>query len=257
MNTIDKGKALEKAVHESCLRVFDVVGQLRQPDPALMGRLEAGKTELPARDLAGLGKRLKEGLQAARDAVRRAKGLADQEPSLREVLTDVESSLLAVEGLVLPELEGYLKGVAARRVHQREHASESPERQPGEIPLHRVGELAAYYESEPEIHIQSLYQGYRRLQWHDGIKPEWDAASGKLFYNGVLVREVSAGATNLRRILDSFQELGWPSRIDDPLPGGPNPERLKNACKKFRDGAEMLEIRPDGTGKGSLWQITN
>ena len=56
----------------------------------------------------------------------------------------------------------------------------------------------------------------------DPEKPHWDKQARELRFRGVVVRKVPkpASAKNVVRILDEFEDLGWPTRIDDPLNGG-------------------------------------
>lgn len=49
-------------------------------------------------------------------------------------------------------------------------------------------------------------------------KPSWHRALGTLRYRGEIVREVKPEATNVRRILDTFEAAGWPDEIFDPFP---------------------------------------
>jgi hypothetical protein len=46
----------------------------------------------------------------------------------------------------------------------------------------------------------------------------WDAEARKLFVNGEVAKRFKWPATNQELVLSTFQEEGWPARIDDPLP---------------------------------------
>ena len=61
-------------------------------------------------------------------------------------------------------------------------------------------------------------------------------------------------AKNVARILDAFEEEGWPDRIDDPLPGGRKPPRLRGAVATLNRGLSAIKFRADGTGEGILWE---
>src|SRR5688572_2075781 len=49
-------------------------------------------------------------------------------------------------------------------------------------------------------------------------KPLWNSDLCRLFWGNLLVKEYRAPAPNQQLVLASFQEEGWPHRIDDPLP---------------------------------------
>jgi hypothetical protein len=85
--------------------------------------------------------------------------------------------------------------------------------------------------------------------------PYWDKSSHTLKFAGEVIREVKRPntATNIIPILDAFQELGWPPRIDDPLPDGADPVRLAEAVKSLNQGLQRVKFRKDGTGKGVVW----
>ncbi|MGC4005259.1 MAG: hypothetical protein QM811_19925 [Pirellulales bacterium] len=73
-------------------------------------------------------------------------------------------------------------------------------------------------------------------------RPTWMRATGNLFWGKRLIRRIRLGvATNLPIILDSFQELEWPERINDPMPGPANNQRLHEAIKSLNRG--LLQIR--------------
>ena len=60
-------------------------------------------------------------------------------------------------------------------------------------------------------------------------------------------------APNQAMILSTFEEEGWPNRIDDPLTPGRLRQTLKDLQKKFKNAP--ITFRADGTGEGILWTI--
>lgn len=88
----------------------------------------------------------------------------------------------------------------------------------------------------------------------NAARPRWDCLEGKLYWEGAVVREVVARAKNMRAVLDAFQEEGWPSRIDDPMPGGADSQRLRNTVRDLNLGLEKLHFCADGTGEGIIWE---
>jgi hypothetical protein len=55
-------------------------------------------------------------------------------------------------------------------------------------------------------------------------------------------------------IIDAFQELDWPERIDDPLPNGQNSQRLNETIHSLNERLRFIRFRADGTGCGILWE---
>ena len=94
----------------------------------------------------------------------------------------------------------------------------------------------------------------------EGPSPRWDAERRSLSYKGRLVKRFRAPAENQEIVLASFQELGWPGRIDDPIPGrtGMNSRRrLSDTVKRLNPKKGNLPIRfdMDGTGQGVIWEV--
>ena len=89
-------------------------------------------------------------------------------------------------------------------------------------------------------------------------KPSWNAETGVLTFRGLIVKQFTQEARLQRLILASFEELGWPARIDDPLPGNParQQERLHNAIKRLNlcQVHHLIHFRRDGTGEGIIWE---
>lgn len=87
--------------------------------------------------------------------------------------------------------------------------------------------------------------------------PHWDHDRGELHFQGQIVRRVRGAvvAANLVAILDAFETEGWPTRIDDPLPGGRDSQRLREAVRTLNVGLTGIVFRSDGSGQGILWVI--
>jgi hypothetical protein len=88
--------------------------------------------------------------------------------------------------------------------------------------------------------------------------PRWDGKRRELVWNGALVKRFRVSAANQETILSAFQEEGWPTHIDDPLPqsGGLDPKvRLHDAIKGLNRHQQrrLLCFLGDGTGRGILW----
>lgn len=94
-----------------------------------------------------------------------------------------------------------------------------------------------------------------------GQQPQWDVDSRTLKLNEDIVKRFRWPALNQEAVLCAFQEEGWPTRIDDPLP--PHPEqnskrRLADTikCLNRKRVAQLIRFRGDGTGEGVLWERT-
>lgn len=87
--------------------------------------------------------------------------------------------------------------------------------------------------------------------------PAWDRESYVLRLENVAIRTIKlpTKATNIVRILDSFEARGWPRRIEDPLPNGPDPIRLAAALRSLNQGLQQISFHKDGTGEGIRWQF--
>lgn len=86
--------------------------------------------------------------------------------------------------------------------------------------------------------------------------PSWNRGRGELWYQGGIVRSIPnvLAAPHITLILDAFEEDSWAERIDDPLPSGPNPERLRDAVRSLNRDLTLLRFRTDGTGRGLRWE---
>lgn len=86
--------------------------------------------------------------------------------------------------------------------------------------------------------------------------PSWDKQNGILSVGKKVLRKVKRlnQAKNAVAILDAFEELEWPSRIDDPIPGG-NSRKLNDAVKSLNDKLIGMIFRTDGTGQGITWSF--
>jgi hypothetical protein len=89
--------------------------------------------------------------------------------------------------------------------------------------------------------------------------PRWDAAGRTLWLEAKLVKRFGVPAANQELILAAFEEEGWPSGIDDPLPpvADIDPKhRLQgvifrlNGCQKQR----LIRFMGNGDGLGIRWE---
>ena len=113
-----------------------------------------------------------------------------------------------------------------------------------------LDEKAALYDLKQAILMLDSCIQDRLKQVQGPLTPRW--GSRKLWYGDILCKEYKRPAPDQELILNSFQELGWPKRIDDPLP----PEKLKDTIKDLQKAlcTSPIVIERDGTGKGITWR---
>ena len=94
----------------------------------------------------------------------------------------------------------------------------------------------------------------------DSQRPTWDSARQRLSFASQIVKEFKVPAANQEMIIASFDEEGWPPRIDDPLPPQVDQDpkrRLHDTINSLNRNQKSALIRflGDGTGQGVRWEI--
>lgn len=86
--------------------------------------------------------------------------------------------------------------------------------------------------------------------------PEWNKHNGELHFRGQLIRKirVMANPSNIQRIVDAFQEEGWPTSIDNPLPGGEDQHRLHLTLQSLNRGLKRIRFRGHKGGSAIYWE---
>lgn len=92
------------------------------------------------------------------------------------------------------------------------------------------------------------------------LKPHWDRHARNLHYGEALILHFRRDAPNQILILNAFEELRWPPRIDDPLPprgGVDRRERLHDAVKNLNLGQSPLRLcfAMEADGRGVRWVV--
>jgi len=95
-------------------------------------------------------------------------------------------------------------------------------------------------------HIQTAL---RTLQH---CRPRWDGDTRTLWYGDRVCKRYTRPAPSQEKILTSFQEEGWPNRIDDPLDPGKLADTIKDLQETLRNSP--ITLGRDGTGKGITWR---
>jgi hypothetical protein len=92
--------------------------------------------------------------------------------------------------------------------------------------------------------------------------PRWDPATRVLWVDEVIVKSYRVPSPNQETVLSVFQEEGWPSRIDDPLPPVPEgcaKDRLRDTIRRLNASQknQLIRFHGDGTGEGVLWEVVD
>jgi hypothetical protein len=100
---------------------------------------------------------------------------------------------------------------------------------------------------------------YPAREAHPGILPVWDPDRQELRLGSTVVKQFKVPAINQEIVLASFQEEGWPVRIDDPLPpqAGFEPKRrLHETITSLNRNQKrrLISFHGDGSGQGVRWQ---
>jgi hypothetical protein len=85
-------------------------------------------------------------------------------------------------------------------------------------------------------------------------RPRWDKARRELWYGDKLCLEYKRPAPRQHLLLDAFEEMNWPDRIDDPLPPGTSANTIGDLQKRLRSNNSPVAIERDGSGTGFLWR---
>lgn len=85
-------------------------------------------------------------------------------------------------------------------------------------------------------------------------RPLWNAGTGELLWGDDVIRSVPIRKSplNIQLILDAFQAAGWPSRIENPLPNGP--QQLHEALRSLNRGLEKVVFRAQEGGEAIIWK---
>jgi hypothetical protein len=89
--------------------------------------------------------------------------------------------------------------------------------------------------------------------------PRWDRENRVLSVAGRIVKRFERRSPNQETVLDAFEQLGWPNRIEDPLPwkgSAAAKPRLHDTIKwlNLKHEHRLLRFYGDGTGAGVCWQ---
>jgi hypothetical protein len=85
--------------------------------------------------------------------------------------------------------------------------------------------------------------------------PDWNKPLCELTFRGQVVRRIRSVtvAKNIVAVLDRFQELGWQTCIDDPLPGPPDSQRKRETLVTLNKGLKRIRFFSTGTVREIRW----
>lgn len=109
-------------------------------------------------------------------------------------------------------------------------------------------------------HLSLAFDALDAAEGSDAVIPCWDADRHELFLEGQLVKRFRHRSPNQERVLNVFEEDGWPPVVRDPLiPNGEScpKRRLNDTIKGLNHCHEnrLIRFRGDGTGEGVLWEL--
>ena len=93
----------------------------------------------------------------------------------------------------------------------------------------------------------------------ESLVPKWNRDRQELTIGSIVIKRFKVPAANQEAILAAFEEEGWPTRIDDPLP----PHREQSPKRRLQETIKSLnrnQKRPflrflgDGSGQGVRWE---
>jgi hypothetical protein len=104
--------------------------------------------------------------------------------------------------------------------------------------------------------IERAREKLTSIQIHDSVrKPSWDRNKGELSFDGEVIKKIRriGNAINVVLLLDTFQELGWPDRVDSPL--SPEDSQKHHATiRSLNTSLSRIRFRSDGEGIGFIWE---
>ena len=101
-------------------------------------------------------------------------------------------------------------------------------------------------------------QYVKRVCSSNGVLPRFDATTNVLFFGEEVVKRFRQASPNQQLILITFEELGWPYEITDPIPpsnGVCSRECLANAVKRLNRSQQnpRLRFRVADRGESVAW----
>jgi len=88
------------------------------------------------------------------------------------------------------------------------------------------------------------------------VTPRWIVRTGELWFDGEVVRSIrnQLKASTIVRILEAFEESGWPHAIDDPITAGGDSAQRRRAVESLNDGLKRIRFACAGDGESFTWE---
>jgi hypothetical protein len=94
-----------------------------------------------------------------------------------------------------------------------------------------------------------------RIDDKQSQKPSWSRHEYKLRLGETTIRKVKRQAdSNIVKVLDAFEEQGWPGHIDDPVQHDLYPLRIHETIRSLNTRLRLIRFHADGEGKGICWE---
>lgn len=90
--------------------------------------------------------------------------------------------------------------------------------------------------------------------------PCWNRHRGQLLWKGRQIRRhvrCFASPSNIELILNAFEQQNWPVRIEDPLPRGPDPQRLHQAVFTLNQTLKAIRFHAREGGTAVSWSVSS
>ena len=90
-------------------------------------------------------------------------------------------------------------------------------------------------------------------------RPRWNRSTGVLDFNGQEIRRVRLlrNPTNIQRILDAFQNVGWSDAIDNPLDETSDQQKLHLALHQLNKGLRKIRFSGTAGARRVTWAIAD
>ncbi|SRR5260221_10666451 len=88
------------------------------------------------------------------------------------------------------------------------------------------------------------------------VVPFWDRENQKLWWNGEVIMEFERAATFEEKLLNAFQDAGWPDRVPNPyLRGHRAKQDAHNACRLLSARQSVIRFRTRNSGQQISWEL--
>lgn len=97
--------------------------------------------------------------------------------------------------------------------------------------------------------------GEQQQHVQQASQPAWDSSTGVLRYAGKRIRKVRMmkNPSNIQRILDAFEDQGWPKKIENPLAAATDQQQLHQALRSLNNGLSKIHFHAQEGGQSINW----